>query len=228
MRDEQPEAGPSRSRKSPEVDDDGDKDEIEILEEAPPSVRKVKDSKRRSSPQAVEERGDEEEEEDDQEEDDPQPIPPPPRPSVRQIPRPNVPPRGLSSTISDQIISFNLPSVSTRLAQALLLQPPSILPSPPSSLLVQPKPEAIDPDLASIANVHDSESAALELQRTIDKSDFARMDVVGQYNLGFIVVRKRSVAGDDLFIVDQHASDEKFNFETLQLTTRIQSQKLLQ
>jgi len=31
---------------------------------------------------------------------------------------------------------------------------------------------------------------------------------------------------DDLFIVDQHASDEKYNFETLQQTTRIQSQKL--
>jgi DNA mismatch repair ATPase MutL len=54
------------------------------------------------------------------------------------------------------------------------------------------------------------------------------MSVVGQFNLGFIVARKRSEAGDDLFIVDQHASDEKFNFETLQQTTRIQSQRLLQ
>ncbi|KAH9481881.1 DNA mismatch repair protein PMS1 [Psilocybe cubensis] len=32
---------------------------------------------------------------------------------------------------------------------------------------------------------------------------------------------------DDLFIVDQHAADEKFNFEDLQSTTKIQSQKLL-
>jgi DNA mismatch repair protein PMS2 len=31
---------------------------------------------------------------------------------------------------------------------------------------------------------------------------------------------------DDVFIVDQHAADEKYNFETLQLTTKIDSQKL--
>lgn len=31
---------------------------------------------------------------------------------------------------------------------------------------------------------------------------------------------------DDLFIVDQHASDEKYNFETLQRTTEMQSQQL--
>ncbi|ETW76829.1 hypothetical protein HETIRDRAFT_442135 [Heterobasidion irregulare TC 32-1] len=31
---------------------------------------------------------------------------------------------------------------------------------------------------------------------------------------------------DDLFIVDQHAADEKYNFETLQQTTRIESQRL--
>ena len=32
---------------------------------------------------------------------------------------------------------------------------------------------------------------------------------------------------DDLFIIDQHAADEKFNFETLQRTTKIHSQQLL-
>jgi DNA mismatch repair protein PMS2 len=31
---------------------------------------------------------------------------------------------------------------------------------------------------------------------------------------------------DDLFIVDQHAADEKYNFEMLQETTKIESQKL--
>jgi DNA mismatch repair protein PMS2 len=29
-----------------------------------------------------------------------------------------------------------------------------------------------------------------------------------------------------LFIVDQHAADEKYNFETLQATTRLESQRL--
>ena len=35
-----------------------------------------------------------------------------------------------------------------------------------------------------------------------------------------------AAAMDDLFIVDQHAADEKYNFETLQRTTKIDSQKL--
>ncbi|KAI0640833.1 hypothetical protein C8Q79DRAFT_920459 [Trametes meyenii] len=78
------------------------------------------------------------------------------------------------------------------------------------------------------------EDAAAALSRVIDKADFAAMDIVGQFNLGFIVVRRRTRAGsgqeatgtDDLFIVDQHAADEKYNFETLQQTTRIASQRL--
>lgn len=48
------------------------------------------------------------------------------------------------------------------------------------------------------------------------------MQVVGQFNLGFIIARLNY----DLFIVDQHAADEKFHFETLQRSTQIQSQKL--
>ena len=36
---------------------------------------------------------------------------------------------------------------------------------------------------------------------------------VGQFNLGFIVAR----LGSHLFIIDQHASDEKRNFERLQV-----------
>jgi DNA mismatch repair protein PMS2 len=39
------------------------------------------------------------------------------------------------------------------------------------------------------------------------------MAAVGQFNLGFIIAR----LGADLFIVDQHASDEKANFERLQV-----------
>lgn len=37
------------------------------------------------------------------------------------------------------------------------------------------------------------------------------MQVVGQFNLGFILAR----LGRDVFIVDQHAADEKTNFERL-------------
>lgn len=50
------------------------------------------------------------------------------------------------------------------------------------------------------------------------------MEIIGQFNLGFILVR----LGSDLFIIDQHASDEKYNFETLQRSTSLQSQRLIQ
>ncbi|KAF8551158.1 hypothetical protein OG21DRAFT_1418463 [Imleria badia] len=80
----------------------------------------------------------------------------------------------------------------------------------------------------------DDTVASAALSRIISKVDFEHMVVVGQFNLGFIIVRKRRDATqeggggtmDDLFIVDQHAADEKWNFETLQETTVIASQKL--
>jgi len=49
------------------------------------------------------------------------------------------------------------------------------------------------------------------------------MSIIGQFNLGFIITKLDA----DLFIVDQHATDEKYNFETLQNTTKITSQKLV-
>jgi len=49
------------------------------------------------------------------------------------------------------------------------------------------------------------------------------MEVLGQFNLGFIVAR----LGQDIFIVDQHASDEKRNFERLQKCTVLNRQPML-
>ncbi|KAF9023444.1 hypothetical protein BDZ89DRAFT_1136751 [Hymenopellis radicata] len=90
------------------------------------------------------------------------------------------------------------------------------------------------PAAAGVGSTGDADTA---LARVISKSDFARMDIVGQFNLGFIITRRRTEDEDDstgrrqkmddLFIVDQHAADEKYNFETLQQTTVIRSQKLL-
>ncbi|KAJ6646838.1 Mismatch repair endonuclease PMS2 [Pseudolycoriella hygida] len=62
-----------------------------------------------------------------------------------------------------------------------------------------------------------------ELQTEISKKSFAQMEIIGQFNLGFIVVKLE----DDLFIVDQHATDEKFNYETLQKETTLFNQKLV-
>lgn len=79
-----------------------------------------------------------------------------------------------------------------------------------------------------------------KLSLTITKSDFAVMDIIGQFNLGFILaVRKASTMPqepptqptkpirDELFIIDQHASDEKYNFERLQATTIVSNQRLV-
>lgn len=49
------------------------------------------------------------------------------------------------------------------------------------------------------------------------------MEIVGQFNLGFIIVRLE----DDLFIVDQHATDEKFHFEKFSNKTKLKTQKLI-
>lgn len=65
--------------------------------------------------------------------------------------------------------------------------------------------------------------AEQELKTEISKDDFCRMEILGQFNLGFIIVR----LDDDLFIIDQHATDEKYNFETLQKTTCIQYQPMV-
>ena len=100
----------------------------------------------------------------------------------------------------------------------------------------------LDSTVAGVGNT-DDEEAVEALSRVIDKPDFATMEVVGQFNLGFIVVRRRKsrtniqgdddasgegeLAMDDLFIVDQHAADEKYNFETLQRKTKIKSQQMI-
>lgn len=91
----------------------------------------------------------------------------------------------------------------------------------------QPNPQVED------ISAPDAES---RLPLIIAKDDFYSMRVVGQFNLGFIIaVRPRSecssVRGfarhDELFIIDQHASDEKYNFERLQSSTVVQSQRLV-
>jgi DNA mismatch repair protein PMS2 len=86
--------------------------------------------------------------------------------------------------------------------------------------------------ISSAAGIENRDLASAEeaLSRTISKSDFEDMEVLGQFNKGFIIARLRRKGDrgtDDLFIIDQHASDEKYNFETLQQTTVIKAQSLI-
>ncbi|KAF8455033.1 hypothetical protein BDZ91DRAFT_852844 [Kalaharituber pfeilii] len=92
--------------------------------------------------------------------------------------------------------------------------------------------------MQSMNNVRDTSTEIAEtpeerLTLTISKSDFARMRIIGQFNRGFIITTRSnpptesSKGSEDLFIIDQHASDEKYNFETLQATTIMRSQPLV-
>lgn len=51
------------------------------------------------------------------------------------------------------------------------------------------------------AEISDFAEAEAELSRFVSKQDFKRMKVLGQFNLGFIIVSLDS----DLFVIDQHA-----------------------
>ena len=62
------------------------------------------------------------------------------------------------------------------------------------------------------------------LTLTVSRDDFTNMHIIGQFNLGFILATR---TGTDVFIIDQHASDEKYNFERLQSTTVVQNQRLV-
>lgn len=86
----------------------------------------------------------------------------------------------------------------------------------------------------------DEENAEERLSLTVTKGDFANMRIVGQFNLGFILATRSeqpspnpkdpstlSPSGDEIFIIDQHASDEKYNFECLQASTIVQNQRLV-
>ncbi|KAL1884545.1 ATP-binding mismatch repair protein [Paecilomyces lecythidis] len=75
-----------------------------------------------------------------------------------------------------------------------------------------------------------SRTAEERLSLTVSKDDFSQMRIIGQFNLGFILATRSSAPSssrDELFIIDQHASDEKYNFERLQAETVVQNQRLV-
>nr|XP_020029460.1 mismatch repair endonuclease PMS2 isoform X1 [Castor canadensis] len=69
----------------------------------------------------------------------------------------------------------------------------------------------------------ENQAAEDELRKEISKAMFADMEILGQFNLGFIITKLK----EDLFLVDQHAADEKYNFEALQQYTVLQPQRLI-
>jgi len=83
-----------------------------------------------------------------------------------------------------------------------------------------------DPPILETSAAAAAESSPEErLSLTVSKTDFADMHIPGQFNLGFVLATRNNA---DLFIIDQHASDEKYNFERLQANTVVQNQCLVQ
>ena len=52
-----------------------------------------------------------------------------------------------------------------------------------------------------------------KLRETFRKKEFKKMKIIGQFNLGFIICLLNHGATGDLFIIDQHACDERINLE---------------
>lgn len=67
----------------------------------------------------------------------------------------------------------------------------------------------------------------VEIHKKIEKSDFSRMEVVGQFNSGFILCTLSEEDQTTLLIVDQHASDEIQNFEKLERSMQLRRQLLI-
>ncbi|XP_017892868.1 mismatch repair endonuclease PMS2 [Ceratina calcarata] len=91
---------------------------------------------------------------------------------------------------------------------------------------VSPKFATRIPEIKFKAQNESSENGGKEernLKKRLTKDSFLKMEIVGQFNLGFIIAR----LNNDLFIIDQHASDEKFRFEKLNNETRLKTQKLI-
>jgi DNA mismatch repair protein PMS2 len=86
-------------------------------------------------------------------------------------------------------------------------------------------------DSAVVKDELDNTQAENKLSLTVTKPDFERMRIIGQFNLGFILAIRppsHDQDQDELFIIDQHAADEKYNYERFSRTITLQSQRLVQ
>lgn len=59
------------------------------------------------------------------------------------------------------------------------------------------------------------------------KEDFTRLDIIGQFNNGFIITRLERGGKVYLVAVDQHAADEITNFETIKRTLVLKKQRVI-
>lgn len=87
----------------------------------------------------------------------------------------------------------------------------------------EPKVKTSEHKFSAKIQASQNQKAEEELRHELEKNSFERMKIIGQFNLGFII----TMLDSHLFIVDQHASDERYNYERLMAYTAIESQKLV-
>lgn len=76
--------------------------------------------------------------------------------------------------------------------------------------------------------VEQDESIAIrQLTTCLTQQNFPNLKIIGQFNLGFILTILKSPNYYDIFIVDQHAADEKYRYETLERDTIVSVQPLV-
>ncbi|KCV70322.1 hypothetical protein H696_02651 [Fonticula alba] len=108
----------------------------------------------------------------------------------------------------------------------------------------------VDPQAGEVRLDAGATGVTSRRERTLRQADFRRMRVLGQFNNGFIIAflpRAEAEVGGaegqpnrpsangasklqafgDLFIIDQHAADEKFNYERIRRETRLTPQPLV-
>jgi DNA mismatch repair protein PMS2 len=78
-------------------------------------------------------------------------------------------------------------------------------------------------DEKSASQVEDTDTSNKNVV-SLSKQDFREFTIIGQYNLGFILAKCRK---NHLWVLDQHACDEKYNFERLRANTVMHEQKLI-
>lgn len=78
-------------------------------------------------------------------------------------------------------------------------------------------------DRKTIAATSAEQKARNEMTKQVSKQDFLKMIVIGQFNKSFIIAK----LDDELFILDQHACDEKYTFEQLCKTKALKIQPMI-
>jgi DNA mismatch repair ATPase MutL len=99
----------------------------------------------------------------------------------------------------------------------------------PSSLVSQPRVKECSHCTDVLPRAHVLVDVSLESHAQIlERSDFGRMQILGQFNHGFVLTKLENGAkGTRVFIVDQHASDERFRLERLQRDLSFTCQAML-